>query len=250
MRTKFLFFVLLFSIALPYQSIPKKEIDSPKLKNEYQIKLDTLRVQNFTKESAEKKWYETNNISWGVSLLISIVTIIVSWRVTVRNNKNSKEVALDQIKNSKELALTEFKATLNSKNRQDWINEVRHSLSEYIIQNRMLNIEYQNKNSTNERIQIHYEKAGYNYNKIFLLLNHNPTKEEHKKLLNLIRELSGLIDTQMLQSPHRNDNVSWNNIDELKKRNHAIITKEEEILKVGMELLYFEWQKIQNMENK
>ena len=245
MKREKLFILILFCVGLPYQSISQNGNDTVKQKliSERQIKLDTLRVQNFNKEISEKKWYENNNISWGVSLLIGITTIIVSWRVTVRNNKNSKELALAQIKSAKELAITDFQATLKSQNWQDWIKEVRLCLTEYLVHNKMLNIEYQDDNTTIEKIKIYIEKTGYNYNKIHLLLNDIPHNLEQKKLLDLIKQLSSLLDSQYFD-------YRGQYFDELKKRNSPILDKQGEILTAAIELIDSEWKKTQSLENK
>ena len=265
MKVLFFSILTLFAgIIFSFSLTAKNDTVSPKTYNEFRFKNDTLKLETISTPNSTNRWWDDKNMPWIIAGLSSLITVFLTAGVNYLNAKRSEKVAvnnivrqtetsttiaLDQIKNAKELSLTEFKATLKSKNRQEWINEVRHCISEYLTQNRMLNIEYQNPHSSIEKIQIHFEKAGYNYNKIFLLLNHNPANTEHKKLLDLIRGLSSLMDEQSRNTPHRNDSVKWNNTDEMKKQNLPIGVKQEEILKSGMELLYSEWRKIQAMEN-
>ncbi len=246
MKNKFIIVLLLF-VSFSYLSIshPDTANNNRQLTNGLKLKVDTLAVNPISKENNYTDNVVNKSMPWIASLIIGMMTVIVSVKVSKASSKNvdkqieaSTRIAIEQINSSKELALTEFKATLNSKNRQDWINEVRNCLSEYITQCRMLNIECQNTPISSEKFEDYFSKTNYNYYRLLLLLKHN--KDEHSPLFTLLNEMSGLMDKHILNARHEINDYD----------NVAILQKQNEIVKAGMELFYFEWNKIQKMENK
>jgi hypothetical protein len=219
---------------------------------ELRLALDTLRVQTIKPIELSKPWYENNNMPWIISLVISALTIginiyiakvnqatgirnvaaqITSSTDTSKNQiESSKQIAIQQIQNSQSLALTQFKATLNSKNRQDWINELRHSTSEFLAQCLMINIvmtstEHEKKNA---ELRPFVEKMVYHKNKIAMLLNLD--KAEQKALLNPIYEM-----VVISMQPEKDYDAK------------QFREKEEEILKASRHLFGIHWDKIKSI---
>jgi len=211
MKILFQFFSLLFfSIAIAKTT--KDSITSKLLNHKIEIKLDTLKVQNIKSSEAPKPWYESNSMPWIAAIIVSGLTVAINVYIARINQKtaiqnvvlqinsvmegsknqidNAKEIAIKQIENSKEIAITQFKTTLNTKNRQDWINDVRHVTSDLLVQCAMIQLEMISKDSSAikaKKISPFFEKLVYNNSKLSMLLNHN--KDEQKELLDKVVEI-------------------------------------------------------------
>lgn len=144
---------------------------------------------------------------WIVALLIGVIAAFVNLfignRIRISNEKNmqkqleSNEKNLkNQIETSKEIKFLEFRSTISAKNRQEWINELRHTLSEF------LSIAMQLTPDSHEEIEKlsymdqnkYVEKLFYTKCKIELLLNAN--KEEQKKVLDEVENIARLTVTE------------------------------------------------------
>ncbi|MEI9909187.1 MAG: hypothetical protein WDO71_05730 [Bacteroidota bacterium] len=134
------------------------------------------------------------------------------------------------------MASLEYISTLNSTNRQEWINDVRHCISDLLTQCKLLNMEFQEPIQNEELKKKLHEKINYNRNKLRLLLS--PQISQHENLLKSTEELIGILEKHMNRSDH-----DVNEYD-----NFSFLQKSDNIIDIGRELLYFEWQKIQSMK--
>lgn len=250
---KILFILITIIICSPiFGQIKKDSIISKKENQELRLNLDTLRVETIKPAEVLKPWYENNNMPWIISLVISALTIginvyiakvnqstafknvaaqITSSTDTSKNQiENSKQIAIQQIENSQSLALTQFKATLNTKNRQDWINELRHSTSEFLAQCAMINVVMTSTENEKKNAELRpfFEKMVYHKNKIAMLLNLDKT--EQKELLNPIYEMVAI----SMQPEKDYDAKQFRD-------------KEEEILKASRNLFGIHWDKIKSI---
>jgi len=203
------------------------------------IKVDTLNLKSFPTEKKSKSWYENSAMPWIMALLVSILTIIVNILIAKNNLKTSKinldrqlqmtkELTLRQINNAKEIAFTEFKATINSKNRQDWINELRSCISEFLTQCAMINIEMANNSDNLEKIKPYFEVIVKNKSRIAMLINLE--KEEQKAILKPINDMMS---------------VSFSPENDWDVEKYKIY--EDELLNATRNLLQLQWVKIKNL---
>lgn len=212
------------------------QVDSPKAIIKYEAKVDTLRIQQIEKTPSVKEWYESNAMPWVVSLIIALISVGVNLIISYSTRKTTIKTVRDQIDNSTKLASLKYNSTLNSTNRQEWINTVRDCISELITQCKLLNAEFQEATQSRERKNSLHEKVTYNRNKLRLLLS--PQIQQHTDFLNSMKELIDVLDKHLLNSNH--------NIKEYD--NFDFMQKSDKVIDSGRELLYFEWQKIQNVK--
>ena len=189
----------------------KKPIPNESETKELRVKLDTLKIQNL-KTGNDK----SDPMPWIVSLLIAGATVAINIYISNKTQKTSiinveaqiksstqnaenqlklsRDIVVEQINNSQELAFSQFKATLKTKNRQDWINTLQHCTSEFLSQCFMINItiKIHSSNATKffENITPHLEKMTYNRSKIAMLIN-----VENQDHLDLIKPMDDILNT-------------------------------------------------------
>ena len=211
MKSVALFYLLFISSFMFSQRVKDSSYISHS-KHIFELSVDTLKLQNIDAKPPHKSWHESPAMPWIIALVVCIITVIVNIYITQINKKtaiknvqsqlrlmnetsksqieSAKEIALKQINNSKELSIIQFKATLNTKNRQEWIDDVRHIISECLSQCAMIQLEMASKDEPTikaEKIQPYFEKLIYNQNKLKMLLNHN--KEEQKEVIDKLEDV-------------------------------------------------------------
>lgn len=212
---------------------------------ECQSKTDSIRsigTKGLTTDSLQSPpgdiqlsgWYESKSMPWVASIFIGVLTVVANLIISHYTRSTSLKVVRAQIENSSYLANVQFQATLNSKNRQDWINEVRNAISEFATHIRQLNIQLQ-EDETDKAITMHVHEKVYLFrSKIKLLLS--PKIGVHLDFLNAQEELMDVLEDHILKSKRKHGNYD----------NQNFIVKLNAVVDKGREMLYFEWQKIQN----
>ncbi|UEG50776.1 hypothetical protein LK994_04720 [Ferruginibacter lapsinanis] len=176
-----------------------------------------LVLQDQDKQDKRKPWIEKNG-PWLIALVVGLLTILAN---VIINRKQQ---------------IAQLRVTLKSKNRQEWINELRNCITEFTTQCKMINIEFQDKQSVEGKKKPMHEKITFNRTKLVLLLN--PNKNEHKPLLIAIGELLKILDAHLLNSKQKIDN--FDNLDFMERTN--------KVIELGTELSYYEWQRMQKLE--
>ncbi len=220
-----IYFLTVSSLAFTQQSdtVGKKA----QSKERVVLNVDTLRIQNITSPQSKTAWYEGPNTPWVLALIISISGLTLNLIIA---NK--------QIKNNNKQQVKEIKATLNTSNRQTWLNELRNTLADFTSCAKSLNLSFQIKNVGEKRFELH-ERFSYNLNKLLLLLKED--KSLHKSLIDEINELLRIIDSNlMVMSQESNETV-------LDFDNAGLLVKIGEIIRVGRDVLYDEWRIIQSI---
>ncbi len=141
----------------------------------------TLKIENVSKLQVSLL---DKNMPWLVALLIGILSAFVNLRIGNRlrlSNENNLRRQIEsneknlqsQIETSKEIKLLEFKATISAKNRQEWINELRHTISEFLsISMQLTPDEHEQIGQLSHPDKIKFfDKFFYTKAKIELLLN-------------------------------------------------------------------------------
>lgn len=158
---------------------------------------DTTAVGNDKEQTAEEEWYESKTMPWAASLIIAFITIFVNLWISYSTRRTSLRVVTSQIESSIKLARVQFQFSLKSKNRQDWINELRNCISEFATHVRQLNILLQREPQDDKIFALH-EKAFLYRSKIRLLLN--SAKEEHKVFHKTQEDLMDIFEIHLLNS--------------------------------------------------
>lgn len=208
-----------------------------------QIITDTLKVQFIPVNSNSNH----NNNSWRITLTVGILAFLatliaasLSGWIAIKGIRTNKEIAVNQIENLQRNTRMQFFATLKTKNRQDWINEVRTSISELIANCIKINIEFQNQgNNSTQKIKDIHEKISLHRAKLLLLLSANTNKTTHSELLASMKTLIDKLDNHILN--YRNNINDWNNFE---FQNAC-----DKLVEDGRNLVYGEWKEIQQFEN-
>jgi len=184
---------------------------------------DTVQIKDISAKNEDSP----SKMPWVIALVIGVLSAIINiWIADKMKNSNEKTISL-QLTNAKELALAEFKATLGAKNRQDWIDELRHNLSEFISQSAMINIEFSVDRPDNEKIKPYFQKMNYNKAKIAMLINEE--KAEQKRVIDAVNELVN----KSFDSQNDFDAAEFKGI-------------EDELVDASRDLFNIHWEKIKN----
>lgn len=196
-----------------------------------QLTTDTLKLAIIKPVETEKVWYEQEkNMPWIASTVIALCSILANIIISWRSMKTTMKVTRLNIENSQNSLSTQFNITLNTKNRQDWINTLRDSVSEFLAQSNMLVVGYDTSGKPTFDEKKHpeiYEKLNYQCSKIAMLLN--PDKEEQRKLIESVFDMVRICTSIM-----DNDSI------------HLFSDKQNEIVKLSQELIRIHWKKIKD----
>lgn len=129
---------------------------------------------------------------WIAALLIGLLSAFVNFWIGKEQRKANEKALQDLISNAKDISIIQFKATIATKNRQEWINDLRHSLSEFLIYAAFNTPDLTANKSITEVKEI-TQKVGYNRYRIELLLNKN--KPEQMCLYEAVENMSRLFLT-------------------------------------------------------
>lgn len=243
------------------QPMDSSNLETPNISNVIEFP-STLNINDVSSKSGENLLEK--NMPWVVALIIGILSVFVNFWVSHRlrqsnernlrvqiesNEKNiarqiesSERSILEQIKSNernqnkqietaKESKLLEFKATIATNNRQEWINELRHTLSEYltycILITPLPDDATQAKLDNRDEI---FRKLSLSKSKLELLMNSE--KAEQKELLEKIESILEVIR---------------NNID---KSNKPIPIKDARIsaIEAARKLFSIHWNKIKELK--
>lgn len=187
---------------------------------------DTLQVKNITPSTYQTPFYE-RNMHWIIALLIGLVSAFANLLIAFRLRQSNERIIQKQIMNAKETTLFQFKATIGTKNRQEWINDLRLVLSEFLTYTTYLSPRKHDEVKEDE-IKRCIEKIFFTKFKIQLLTN--PEKLEQKKLLDAIENMLNVITA---------DKEKYNDEDMRLAR--------QEIVFAARELFKQHWNKIKDL---
>jgi len=176
-------------------------------------------------QEIEKQPVGLSMMPWVTAIIVGIITVGVNIYISRSNRDTTLAVARAQLN-----------GTLNATNRQQWINQTRDAISDFVTQCRLINIEFQEPVNDRENQKELNEKIALSRNKLKLLLAEH--LDEHSMLLSAMEELAGMVDVHMLNN-RSNIKDQYNNVDFMRKC--------ETVIARGRMLLYYEWGKIQTM---
>lgn len=231
--TKYLFILIILFVAEETFSQPKydtiifhqKEFSNEA--NKIILSLpDTLNLRQTSLNPSTQTPLE-KNMPWLVALLIGVLSAFVNFWLSLKQRKSNENMLISQLANAKEISQTQFKSTLATKNRQDWVNDLRHSLSEFLINSAFYTPDFTHNKSVAEIKEV-TEKIGYTRYKIELLLNKN--KPDQRRLLDAVEKMSQLFLTPKDQ--FENNDYKKNRV---------------EIMDAASALFEIQWKKIKSL---
>jgi hypothetical protein len=230
------FFVSILLLITPLIEAQKSSNPTEKLSLSKQTNADTIKskikIEPFQLEVLTPKETESNNKPWIIALVVGFLTFIATIIASLVNRCTS----IKTIQTNKEIAVHQFNSTLKTKNRQDWIDNLRNAVSMFISNCVKVNIEFQDPSeNTKDKVKEIHEKIILNRTKLQLLLN--PEKEFHNSLLTSITEFIDILDKHTL-----NFENNMNDYD-----NEEFRIAHIKIVENARILLYSEWQKIQKI---
>ena len=154
--------------------------------------VDTLYVKTISKSNVISNNIQ-NQMPWIVALLIGVFSLLINIFLARQLRKSNNENLKIQIENNKEISIIEFKATIASTNRQNWINELRDLTSQILslsAEFSLLNDE-DKKDVSKLNVSKLFEKLIYLKSKIELLLNSE--KSDHKTLITKIDNIVSIV---------------------------------------------------------
>ena len=232
-KIKLILLVLIISnAALGQAHIDTSQKANTEKKSPVELKLnfpETLTIKS-TPDKQEKSSFWEKNMPWIVALSIGILSALINILIANRLRNSNERSMLKQIENSKEISLVQFKSTIATKNRQEWINEVRHSLSELIENGALLHYEMLSDNKLSSEISKRYAKILYCKTKIWLLLN--KSKPEQKQVLDELdaysKATAELLDNKITTVQH--------------------IETENKLVEAARSLFEIHWKKIKELK--
>lgn len=197
MRSLLAFIVIIFILSLTNVLSAKDSGNIPQQhSNEYKLNIDTLKLQSIIDKSDTVPFYKNTNMPYFISVIIVLLSFLLNWciakmneRTVLKSIESSKDIAIKQIKNSQDVAILEFKTTLKTQNIQDWLNDIRNCISEFLSQCTLINVIMlrTNINEKVEELKPYFEKMIFNKNKIGMLLSMD--EKDQKELFDSIQEM-------------------------------------------------------------
>ena len=196
MKKIFIIFIL-FSISLNsqnkkaiFQSSDSTELIKNNEKGETDLNINfpqTIQFKNISKKVSDQSLFE-KRIPWIIALIIAILSGLSNIWIAKRLQKSNDQNLKRQIESSEKNSITQFKVTIATKNRQEWINELRHTISELISESIQIAFEMRiNKTENKESIKKHLTKLVYDKAKIEMLVNNE--KPEQKDLIDKVNDV-------------------------------------------------------------
>ncbi len=173
---------------------------------------DTLAIRNIS--GGGNNQLLEKYMPWIVALLIGVLSVLGNIILSNQNRKANDRNLKSQIESSernlqkqmdtaKETTLIQFKATIATKNRQEWINELRQNLSEYMAMLHMITPESDKISDLLTKRADHIQRLLLTKTKLELLLNKD--RAEQKELLDQLENVLSIINFP----PKENFNIAF-----------------------------------------
>jgi hypothetical protein len=219
--------VFLFYISLSHAAQIENTKNSKTQSSQLSVNFpDTIKIKNIS----EKKSNDVleKNMPWIAALLVGIISVFINlWLANMLRESNERNLQR-QIDSAKEIAVNQFKATIATKNRQEWINELRHCISQFLSYSALLHPQFDINSGTTSDKSNFYDKLLYSKAKIDLLTN--DSVPDQKELLDSLMNIVNIVtstDSDMAKKflVARNDvvkksrvvfDIHWKKIKELK----------------------------------
>lgn len=190
-------------------------------RNEIKIISDTLHHNgSITVKESTKSWFEFIFPSI-IALTLGVISFISTWLAM----KNSRNMIRDQIAVAKETAEMEFRQNVHSKNRIEWMEELREKVSELLG---IITYTATHWNIAKDNMSDYLERVYKLANHISLMSYNN---ELHEQLMININQFVVIARSTI----GKND----------KEKAYA---KRKEILNITKQILKYEWERVKKGE--
>lgn len=164
-----------------------------------------------------------------LTLLVGLITIFFNYIISKKLRESNENIIKRQLEEARELKIIDIKASINIKNRQEWMNQYRDCLCEYISILMSAFMKVQSDDSM---------KTVFLLNKKIELLLH-PEREYEDKALELHKDLLILVILKLTKKEEDNLNFDENFKNTL-----------SELIIISRKILDKNWQKMNNIEDK
>lgn len=165
-----------------------------------------------------------------LTLIVGILTIIVNWLISKKLRENTSQNIERQLAESKNIKYLELKASINTKNRQDWMNQFRDAVSEYIS---VVVVASTNLQVNNDVVRLTITKLMELQTRLDLLLH--PEREKEKEIIACYSALTALLLLE--ESKKTKDHA-----DKMGKH-------KEKLVELSRLVLERNWQKLNNLDD-
>lgn len=161
-----------------------------------------------------------------VSLKVVKKQIDNSLKLSEMQINNSLKLSQDQQNTARENANLQSKTVVLSKNRQDWINELRREISEFIVHAHSMKYgvsPIQSQSEAFSKIAQTMDKFYLSYIKINLLIN--PSESDHIDLIRLLKKIHSGIT----------------------QKDFDIMAAQSELIEISQTVLKREWERVKKI---
>lgn len=67
-----------------------------------------------------------------LTLIAGLLAVYINWKISAKLRENTKENIERQLAEARSIKIAEIKSSINIKNRQEWMNQFREAISEYV----------------------------------------------------------------------------------------------------------------------
>jgi hypothetical protein len=150
------------TISKPSEAINRVQVTEP------------IIIQNSGTQNSFIEKYAPAIAALFIGILSAVVNILIAMRLKRSNEKN-----LDaQIKHNHDMALIGFRSSIASKNRQEWINDLRNQISETIAQAARVAMESEISDKKTQIKGDHMQNLIFCHSKIQLMLNEEKPEQQ------------------------------------------------------------------------
>jgi hypothetical protein len=228
---RILMYLLLTSVSLNFcfaQSKPSSHLQPTERAEFKLITPDVIAIKNILPKEVKQSILEKYFASF-VVIFFGIITAFINIYLARRLRKSTEINIEKQIKAGKDTTENQFKATLSAKNRQDWINDLRNSITDFLTANSNLLLEISKQTRDSEKISEFVDKMTSSKYKAELLLN--DAKINQRNISQLLNEILLLTTEAFGES---------NNI-------VKVTAKKNELIISSQSLFNYHWEKIKKL---
>jgi hypothetical protein len=162
-----------------------------------------------------------------LTLIAGAISVWINWLIAKKLRESTKENLNKQLDESRKIKLAEIKSSINTRNRQEWMNQFREAITEYIV---LISMSIM-KADKSENGEVVLKKILTHNVRLSLLLN--PKREIELKIINLYKEVLSLTIEQLKDGKNNFDLISKKNI---------------ELIELSRTLLENNWVKLNTIE--
>lgn len=182
-----------------------------------------------------EKYFEQKNDAFKdylpaiLTLIAGVLSVYANWIIAKKLRDNTTQNIEKQLSEAKRIKYLELQATINTRNRQEWMNQFRDAISEYIS---LITISIANIKADNARVFDTIKRLSELNSRLDLLLH--PDRENEEEIMNCYAALVVLLLTPDKDKPS-------DYADQLSRNKERLIILSRAVLERN-------WQKLNNLD--